>query len=319
VVEAGYRPKHGTQDPNSSSSTSPIFILGIMPRCGTNFLSNLLALHPDCAPPETVWEDFTVAHANLLKRYSERVARNWNPKWGVTEKTREEFNASLGKGISTFLTQRSGGKHIIAKTPRVDNVDLFFDFFPNARLLIQVRDGKAILESGIRSFGWSREAALHWLADSAQEIARFRQSHDENVFKYRIVKYEDLWQKPKETMRELLGFLSLPEEVYDFDMASQLPVRGSSDLVNKNNKELHWDPVKKPTDFDPMSRSDHWSPVRHQRYNHIAGQHMEALGYTARETTGLSWARSTQNQLLDASWRLKSVFRPVYHYLRKKP
>jgi hypothetical protein len=48
--------------------SQPIFILGIMPRCATNFLSNLLLLHPDCVPRDTVWEDFTIARSDLLKR-----------------------------------------------------------------------------------------------------------------------------------------------------------------------------------------------------------------------------------------------------------
>ena len=55
------------------TETGPIFSLGIMPRCGTNFLSNQLLLHPDCAPPEPLWEGYLPAHADRLTEWGARA------------------------------------------------------------------------------------------------------------------------------------------------------------------------------------------------------------------------------------------------------
>ena len=297
---------------------TPIFILGIMPRCGTNFLSNLLLLHPDCVPPENVWEDFAVAHADLLMRYSDRVVRNWDPKWGVTEQTRDEFNASLGSGISSFLTLHSKGYRVVTKTPRVDNLDLFFRFFPNAHLLILVRDGRAIIESGVRSFGWNREANLHSLAHAAKTINNFRQNHDSFAHRYRMVKYEDLFRDPAENMRNILDFLGLATEGYDFEKATQLPVKGSSDLLHEKGESLHWDPVEKTEKFAPLSRFEHWSPAMHYRYNQVAGKHLEALGYAKTDTGHPSWFLRIRSFLLDLSWPPKAAIRPFYQRLRNR-
>lgn len=298
--------------------SQPIFILGIMPRCGTNFLSNLLLLHPDCVPRDAVWEDFTVAHADLLLRYSQRVIQNWDPVWGVDEKTRDEFNHALGSGIATFLNLHGRGHRVVSKTPRVDNLELFFRFFPNAPLLILVRDGRAILESGFRSFGWNREANLHRLSHAALKILDFMQSHDERRHAYRIVKYEDLWQKPAEEMHKILNFLELPTEVYDFDEAAHLPIRGSSDLVHENGKPLHWQPVDKMPEFDPLARFEHWTPRMHYRYNRVAGRNMEALGYEPGDSgqTGLMWR--LWNLLQDAGWRVVDALSPIHQRLKNR-
>ena len=52
---------------------SPIFILGISQRSGTNFLFDLLCLHPDCGAPSIKWEDFLVDKSDLLVRYVSSV------------------------------------------------------------------------------------------------------------------------------------------------------------------------------------------------------------------------------------------------------
>jgi hypothetical protein len=309
---------HQTANPEQNPQRQPIFVLGISPRCGTNFLSNLLLLHPDCVPPKNVWEDFAVAHADLLKRYSDRVARNWDPKWGVTEQTQQEFNHSLGTGISSFLELHSRGNRVVAKTPRVDNLGLFFHFFPDACLLILVRDGRAVVESGLRSFGWNQEATLHSLSKSARIIDDFRHSHDEKTYRYRIVKYEDLWQSPEEKLRELLVFLGLEVDVYDFDQASRLPIRGSSDLVYRQGENLHWDPVDLTPEFDPLSRYENWGPMKHYRYNRVAGKHMEALGYPRIDSPGPAWLWWIRSRMLDATWLLKAALRPLHQLLKRR-
>ena len=300
------------------ADSQPIFILGIMPRCGTNYLSNLLLLHPNCVPRDTVWEDFTIAHADLLMRYSNRVIQNWDPVWGVSAKTHDEFNSSLGSGLSSFLNLHSRGHRVVSKTPRVDNLDLFFRFFPDAPLLLLVRDGRAILESGIRSFGWNREANLHRIASAARKINDFEREYGDRMHRYRIVRYEDLWQKPAEGMREILNFLGLDTETYDFEKAAQLPIRGSSDLVHQDDKSMHWNPVDKTPDFDPLSRFEHWTSSMHFRYNRVAGKRMEALGYKRVETGRTSLLRRLLNLGLDAGWLLIAALRSIHQRIKSR-
>jgi hypothetical protein len=49
----------------------PIFIHGVLPRSGTNFLWHLLLLHPDCAPAVLpVYEDLFLEHSDHLVAFA---------------------------------------------------------------------------------------------------------------------------------------------------------------------------------------------------------------------------------------------------------
>ncbi len=85
---------------------SPILILGIPPRCGTNILSDLLCLHPDCGPPAPIWEDFLVAHIDVLERYIDTVTGRWDPGWGVAADARQRLASALGSGVVSFLSEQ---------------------------------------------------------------------------------------------------------------------------------------------------------------------------------------------------------------------
>jgi len=295
-----------------NADSQVIFILGILPRCGTNFLSNLLVLHPDCAPPDPVWEDFLVTHADLLANYSDTVAHRWDEVWGVTPRTQKDLDIALGGGICRFLEERCAGTRVISKTPRVENLDLFFRFFPNAKLLVLVRDGRSVMESGIRTFGWRRESVLHLLADAARTINRFEKSSPSDKERYRILRYEDLWQDTEPRLRELFDFLELEMGTYDLEQALNLPVRGSSQLTSQQDSTVHWDPVERSGDFDPLSRFADWSDAQHYRYNQVAGEAMQALGYPCKKVNDPLGLFRLQGLFQDITWKLKLLAKPLY-------
>jgi protein-tyrosine sulfotransferase len=308
------------KDPSSETTqiTPPVFILGILPRSGTNYLSNLLILHPDCGPPDPIWEDFLVAHSDLLAQYSDSVTGHWDKKWGIGEEARAELDTALGQGLTSFLSRRSMGICLITKTPSVDNLDLFFRFFPQARLLILIRDGRAIIESAYYSFGWRRESTLHALASAARTINNFDQRNRGSGARYKIVRYEDLWDAVDEQLLKLFSFLELKPDVYDFGQAHELPVKGSSGVVKDHGQAMHWNPVEKNDKFDPLSRYSHWGVFRHYRYNRVAGQHMEALGYPCIKAGGPPWFWWLCCLPLDAAWLLSRLARPLYKRLRRR-
>ena len=70
-------------DRHSRSVPDPIFILGISQRSGTNFLFNLLGLHPDCERVGPIWENFLLNDAQLLVDYADAVYRRWSADWDV--------------------------------------------------------------------------------------------------------------------------------------------------------------------------------------------------------------------------------------------
>ncbi|MEB3359470.1 MAG: sulfotransferase [Synechococcales bacterium] len=315
--------KQATSTALNQLCTDPIFILGIMPRCGTNFLYNLLCLHPHCngVGIRDMPEDHLLLNANLLERYANNVASFWSRHGlrGENDPARQRYNqelqsklfASLGEGLLAYLNHLnpdSGVKPLVTKTPFVRNLSRFFHLFPQARLIILVRDGRAVAESSVKSFNTSYEVMIHRWAEAAHEILAFDQAHRHTDAPYLIVRYEDILDHLEVEMRSILNFLGLSPDVYDFDMAVNLPVFGSSEEFAKAREAAIADPEKsgwKVVDkckqkFNPKSRWSHWSADQHCRFNWIAGSYMEQFGYeleAAQSSLG-----GFRNQALDLKW-----------------
>jgi hypothetical protein len=292
-------------------TSRPIFVLGISPRSGTNFLFNLLRLHPACEVPAPLWEDYVLEPAHLLAEYVRSVGAWWraDPAWGVTEEMERAFCRHLGDAIVSFLASRADGKRLLTKTPTVAGLEYFADLFPEAYLLILVRDGRDVVESGARSFGWDRDVMARKWAEAAETIVSFDRASPARPTRRRIVRYEDLWADLEGQLRELLDFLELELSAYDFEGARELPVWGSSTHQGAEGG-VHWQPVDKGRDFKPVRRWERWSRRQHERFNWIAGPALGALGYEAFDPPGQAVAWSLYNHLVDANQRY-GVFRAV--------
>ena len=196
---------------NSSLSAGPIFIAGISQRSGTNFLYDLLRLHPDCGGPGTNWEDSSLSRADHLVRYVEIVAGGWR-RHGADAGVEDLLYEHLGNGIISVLSSQVKGKRLITKGPFVRNLNYFFKLFPRAYLLILVRDGRAVVESRVKTFGESYETAMRYWADAADTILRFNQMARGSQLNYLTVKYEDLCNNLENELRRILAFLGLDQE-----------------------------------------------------------------------------------------------------------
>ncbi|MGF1496341.1 MAG: sulfotransferase [Elainellaceae cyanobacterium] len=315
--------KQATPTGPNQLCADPIFILGIMPRCGTNFLYNLLSLHPHChgVGMRDMPEDHLLLNANLLERYANNVASFWSRHGlrGKDEPDRQRYNqelrdqlfACLGEGLVAYLNHLNpdpGVKPVLTKTPFVRNLSQFFNLFPRARLIILVRDGRAVAESSVKSFNTSYEVVMHRWAEAAQEILEFDRVHRHVNGQYLIVKYEDILDHLEVEMRSVLNFLGLSPEAYNFDMAVNLPVFGSSEEFAKAREaaiadpdQSGWQVVNKcKQKFNPKSRWSHWSPAQHCRFNWIAGDYMEQFGYELEQASSVTGG--VRNRLLDLKW-----------------
>ena len=125
---------------NDIERANPIFIHGILPRSGTNYLWDLLLLHPDCARAvDPVREDLFLDHSDHLVAFEEAVRGAWDPRWGeFSAGLTSRLHAALGDGLLSFLWA-DRDRRLITKSPSVRNLTRFFTFFPEARLLVLVR------------------------------------------------------------------------------------------------------------------------------------------------------------------------------------
>ena len=312
-------PSQTTPQPTSNDCTDPIFILGIMQRSGTNFLKDVVDLHPDCGfPGHPLVEDYLAQNADWLVKYVKSVAKDWNALGRGVDYSdlEEELIQSLGDGAIAFLQSRIAQKRLLTKTPSVRNLKHFFKLFPNARLIIVVRDGRAVVESGVKSFGWQYEDAFHQWADAAARILEFDRLHKASNYKYLIVRYEEVWNNLEEEVTKILQFLDLEKETYDFETALNLPVRGSSS-ARANSDKLTWKGVEKPQDFNPLERWRTWDRERHDRFNWIAGYYMEAFGYELKQDKTNRSFSETRNRALDLRWQARSVLKKNYRQFKQ--
>lgn len=287
---------------------NPIFILGIMPRSGTNFLWDLLCLHPDCAPARSpVKEDFFLEASDSLIEFTRTVRGCWDPTWGTFDGAlMDSFHRSLGDGLISFLwTDRE--RRLVSKSPSVNHVDRFFTFFPQARLVILVRDGRSVVQSAMETFGWDFDRVARDWAKAANDIRRFEAQRTEEEDRYLIVRYEDLLQNLEADLVAILRFLDLDETRYDFDAAARLPVRGSSFYFGRDHPSVHWGPVDKGDDFDPRERWRAWSEETHERFEWIAGKELRHFGYQSVAPEVDRPSRIARHHLADWRWATRKL------------
>ena len=280
---------------SATDGAAPIFILGLLPRSGTNHLWDLLGLHPDTELMRPVYEDHLVRWTPHLRHFVEDVSRRWSPEWDVGSDETAELLLSLGDGVAAWV---SGGsdRHVVTKMPSVENAQLFFDVFRSSPLIVIVRDGRSLAESGVRTFGWTYEQAFRRWARAAQVVIDLQRSSPTDRFC--VVRYEDLVERPSDTVRHVCERSGLDPETFPYDRIEALPVRGSSALAGQSGG-VHWELTEKPADFAPIERWESWSPHLHRRFERLAGDQQRALGYGLVSPPGSDTARERLDDARD--------------------
>lgn len=260
-------------------TATPIFLLGILERSGTNYLYDLIRAHPDVGVRRPIWEDKLLRQAQFLKQYTETVAATWDAQWNVPADEPAKLLRSLGAGLTGFVTAGAETSHVIVKTPSVENLPLFFELFPDAPLIVLVRDGRSVTESGARSFGWSYPVTMKQWADAARTILTCDPAFRSSGRRYRLVRYEDVLANTRSELTQLFTMCGLNPDRYDFAAAADVPVRGSSTERPDAGGPVDWASIDRPADFDPTRRFTGWDAALRYLYADLAGEAHRHLGY----------------------------------------
>jgi hypothetical protein len=256
--------------------TIPVFILGLTQRSGTNLLYRALLQHPDCAPARQPGEDYLLHEADLLTEYVSRVASHWNPDWNRSGARASDLAHSLGAGLVAHLRPYEPCRVFVSKTPSVRNVGLLASFVPDARILVVVRDGRDVVESGVLGLGWRYRDAFQRWAQAADELVRFLEQSERPPVT--VIRFESLVETPQDELGRALTACGLDLGRYPFEALAHLPVYGSS-VLRGDRAELHWEPVSRPEDFDPVGRWKSWEDSLKREYDHVCGEAAQRLGY----------------------------------------
>jgi hypothetical protein len=267
-------------------SQPPVFILGIMQRCGTNFLSDILSIHAGFEAPGNLAEDFVMEHAHLLLEYGDRTYRRWKDlRWIKNpEGCKKILLRHIGDGIVRLLQQEiAQHKRLLTKTPVAYNVDKFFHLFPEAKLLILIRDGRDAVESAVRS--WPNRSYEYWMkqwSDGARSILSFVHGAGSGLEgkSWQLIRYEDLVERPEAIITDVLRFLGIDPRSFDWQRMQRLPVHGSSQYPDEAGT-VTGRKLEKAADFNPLGRWDHWGWYRKRMFKKFAGKELISLGYSS--------------------------------------
>jgi protein-tyrosine sulfotransferase len=275
-----------------------VFIHGILPRSGTNYLSRVLRCHADmAASPRSMWEFPHLRKSDPLVSYARSMARSRK----LPELEEGDVLRLVGDAwLAWAATGLPHGRRLVLKEPSVRNLGRFFRFFPRSYLLVLVRDGRDIACSSLRADfaapsrfhplrprSWRRafvspigELARRWAAASGEVRALLETPEARE--RARVVRFEDLVRDPERELKAILTFLALPAERFDWDSFGVLGVRGSS-FVGDRDGRVDW-ADRNPEAFDPVGRWRAWSARDVGRFGAVAAAELERWGYEPGES-----------------------------------
>lgn len=259
-------------------SLSNIFIIGC-PRSGTSALSWALAEHP------ALW---TSAESDILlyllqkpwffEHYQRAIASQQNRVWLVKHKVSyAEFASYIGKGFDLMFRSRSGGKIWIDATPAYTNVvSELMVYFPQAKFIHIIRDGRAVVNSMLASgfpgaefndFELACKAWVHYVTKGLAIMRKFPDHVHE-------VRNENLVSNPEKEFELIYNFLGLEPCSESTIFIRTKRINSSYLNVEKNDIRKAKDPSLMPK--DPWKN---WPAKDRKLFIKIAGETMTVLGY----------------------------------------
>jgi len=262
-----------------------VLVHGILPRCGSNIVHDIIDSHPDVVGGEIGINEFPIlCNCRAMDAFYSSVVSRYR-KFSETVSGIEMMSFLLS-GIMRDIQVRIGAdKCAVLKVPSVQHLEMFDALFPRDKLVVVIRDGRDIAHStrktwkGNRSFLRSDVAIAREYTNASLEIEQCKQHMalrgNDNIY---IFRYEDYVHDPRKAVKALYLFLDLTIDDSILDKAVNLPVRGSSSMKAAGGR-ASWTPTEKPADFSPVEKWKGWSHARVRRFANEAQQALITLGY----------------------------------------
>ena len=199
---------------------NPVFIFGCC-NSGTTILWQALKRHPDLSGPDIESQDLEGLPDSMKHYLGKSTFRLWaHPKFKLCYyRSEQDYNEADRTKISALYKQyQKPQTRFIAKSPADTlRARLIQAYFPDAYFIAIVRNGYAVSEGIIRKRKYDSDRpqfeGLYTAVDEAAE-QWFRAntimiSHEKFLRRYKIIKYEDLVETPKDTLSSVLDFCEL--------------------------------------------------------------------------------------------------------------
>jgi sulfotransferase family protein len=237
-------------------------------RSGTLWLQRIVTAHPAVAAVPNETELFSLGIGPLFERFhhglrsSTTVGSTYVEREVLLDATRDFCDA-------IFMGHLTDGAHYLAERSPMHSgsVDVISSVYPDARFVHIIRDGRDVARSLV-SHDWGpssvTEAAERWRW--AIMSARTAAPQD----RYHEVRYEDVLEKPEETIAGLYDFLGVEysDAVLD-EVLAEARVRRNQDARDPTPRREKW--------------RDHFSAEDLRAFEDVAGDLLAELGYAHGE------------------------------------
>ncbi len=280
------------------SSGKLAYVAGIYQRIGTNFIGRILINHKEMCRPGGHWElpilDVSDEYLSLFNHFSSKRTNN-----RLNYKI-EDFCRVFGEGVMQLMYERVkiniDAKYIVQKNPGTVGLANFKLFFPEAKLLILIRDGKDVMNSYLsasnfagKKFNPRRYYTAYIFCkrfrDSALRILDFLKTKPENTL---LVKYEDLTNDLNPQLFRIAEFLEIEPYQEWIDGCMKISVKGST-FYNKASEEDKFEEKGNSTNWIDNKKTENFKPVgRYKKFlnkldlyifNSVVGKWNKELGY----------------------------------------
>lgn len=256
-----------------------ILIQGVMPRCGSNYVAEIIGYHPNVYSfPNEIYE-FPLLNCvdDLLlmqNRFFQYYPRN------KTKIGEIDFLPLFGSALIAYLYSFvPNDKILLVKSPYVENLNFFFQIFPYENLVLVLRDGRDVVNSTLKT--WPDKYTFSDICSSwnrnANMILNFNSYFKNNTNSFIYIKFEEAINNPFDFIKQLCKKFNLDENIYPYDRLNSVPVIGSSSL--KSEGKVNWKRVEKPKNFNPIGSWHNWHFKRKQIFKKNAGETLKKAGY----------------------------------------
>lgn len=285
----------GVESARGTGRPALIFVAGIMARSGTNFVGRMLLSHPDVCRPHGHWElpllDVAEKFAEFHSAFIRRRGRAGRLAYSL-----DEFARSFGAGLMDLLAERVAPEertdYLLHKNPGTVGIEHFHRFFPGAKLIFLVRDGRdnvnsLMVAAGFRKKRLSLKRVYYFYKYSQAWAASARRIRSYSAAaNCPVIKYEELNGSPEEGLRRIAEYVGLDITPAWIEEAANIPVSGSGfyrsagEAVAEDPGATNWRKVPKTASFKPVGRwRDSWSRLEKMIFQKVAGRELKALGY----------------------------------------
>ncbi|MGH9327565.1 MAG: sulfotransferase family protein [Terriglobia bacterium] len=310
-----------------NGNTSPVFVVGC-PRSGTTLLHHMILSAGDFALARFESDTFSLLAPRFADLASLKARKRLMDFWLASENfvqsglNRDDIEPEVLRGcrdagdflriVMETLCRKQNVHRWAEKTPdHALYIPQIKQSFPEALIVHIIRDGRdaalSLAKFGrIRPFFWTRGSGLVSFGLFWQWMVRRGRSDGQKIGQdYYELRYEDLVEKPQETLARLGDFI---HHDLDYDRIRQV---GIGSVTQPDSSFKSGSPAEK---FAPVGRwKKHYTPEELARFEALVGEGLEEMGYplatrprrTARALSAVLTSAFYELQLESKHW-LKS-------------